>query len=383
MQLAKYGATAEEKRAALSGITGYADSYINTIKSYYATSEEGQKAINSIMTDIGGLDKMIPVEELQLNKLQEIKDAIDAGNLTMPTTLSEANLKVYEKIIEDAKVAGQASFLNPTVENQLRYDAFAKIVLMIDKTSKSGADSTFINALVESVGGATGLQAQVDLIIKDAKFNTNEKDRIIGNILASFNEKTLILNNFEFDVSDAIAKAKALISSSLNGSPVKTGGSASATSTMTADTTSAAWYTASMEETKRKAALQETFTSRTQMENWYATHPEDNPNFQTFTLTKFANGGIANEASIFGESGAEAAVPLPDGRSIPVKIINSSNDASINTAETIAELKSQNQKLEVLVNTMMATSKAERDKTQELIDAMNGLRTDTRLKNKA
>ena len=86
---------------------------------------------------------------------------------------------------------------------------------------------------------------------------------------------------------------------------------------------------------------------------------------------------------MFGEAGFEAAVPLPDGRSIPVKIINPSNDSNINTAETIAELKSQNQKLEVLVNTMMATSKAEREKTQELIDAMNGLRTDTRLKNKA
>jgi hypothetical protein len=63
--------------------------------------------------------------------------------------------------------------------------------------------------------------------------------------------------------------------------------------------------------------------------------------------------------------------------------MNHSNDASINSEETIAELKAQNNKLETLVNTLMATSKAERDKTQELIDAMNGLRVDTRLKNKA
>ena len=100
------------------------------------------------------------------------------------------------------------------------------------------------------------------------------------------------------------------------------------------------------------------------------------------TMPKFANGGIANKASIFGEAGAEAAVPLPDGRSIPVTLYNASNDSSVNSAETIAELKSQNQKLEILVKTMMATSKAEREKTQELIDAMNGLRTDTRLKAK-
>lgn len=33
---------------------------------------------------------------------------------------------------------------------------------------------------------------------------------------------------------------------------------------------------------------------------------------------KFALGGIADRPSIFGEAGPEAAVPLPDGRSIPV-----------------------------------------------------------------
>lgn len=34
----------------------------------------------------------------------------------------------------------------------------------------------------------------------------------------------------------------------------------------------------------------------------------------------FADGGIANRPSVFGEAGPEAAVPLPDGRSIPVTL---------------------------------------------------------------
>ncbi len=34
----------------------------------------------------------------------------------------------------------------------------------------------------------------------------------------------------------------------------------------------------------------------------------------------YAKGGIADQASIFGEDGAEAAVPLPDGRRIPVSL---------------------------------------------------------------
>lgn len=37
-------------------------------------------------------------------------------------------------------------------------------------------------------------------------------------------------------------------------------------------------------------------------------------------LPRFAGGGVARSASIFGEAGPEAAVPLPDGRRIPVDL---------------------------------------------------------------
>jgi hypothetical protein len=37
-------------------------------------------------------------------------------------------------------------------------------------------------------------------------------------------------------------------------------------------------------------------------------------------LKRFAGGGISTSAAIFGEAGAEAAVPLPDGRRIPVEL---------------------------------------------------------------
>lgn len=37
-------------------------------------------------------------------------------------------------------------------------------------------------------------------------------------------------------------------------------------------------------------------------------------------LKKYATGGVANSASIFGEAGPEAAVPLPNGREIPVDL---------------------------------------------------------------
>lgn len=37
-------------------------------------------------------------------------------------------------------------------------------------------------------------------------------------------------------------------------------------------------------------------------------------------MRTFSRGGISNEAAIFGEAGPEAAVPLPDGRTIPVTL---------------------------------------------------------------
>lgn len=38
------------------------------------------------------------------------------------------------------------------------------------------------------------------------------------------------------------------------------------------------------------------------------------------SLPRFASGGVSRSASIFGEAGPEAAVPLPDGRRIPVDL---------------------------------------------------------------
>jgi hypothetical protein len=69
--------------------------------------------------------------------------------------------------------------------------------------------------------------------------------------------------------------------------------------------------------------------------------------YRTGTLATFAKGGIANEASIFGEAGPEAAVPLPDGRSIPVTLSGSfgSNNTPVDNKETVAELKQQTAEL--------------------------------------
>lgn len=49
-------------------------------------------------------------------------------------------------------------------------------------------------------------------------------------------------------------------------------------------------------------------------------------------LPAFANGGVSNTAAVFGEAGPEAAVPLPDGRRIPVdlRMPSGGNDGGVN-----------------------------------------------------
>lgn len=52
-------------------------------------------------------------------------------------------------------------------------------------------------------------------------------------------------------------------------------------------------------------------------------------------LPTFAAGGISNGPSIFGEAGPEAAVPLPDGRRIPVHISQPANSNDSGEGSTV------------------------------------------------
>ena len=60
-------------------------------------------------------------------------------------------------------------------------------------------------------------------------------------------------------------------------------------------------------------------------------------------MKKFAFGGISNEPAIFGEQGIEAAVPLPDGRTIPVSVSGSLTTAMNSLTEAISKLVNADQ----------------------------------------
>jgi tape measure domain-containing protein len=491
MKLAQFGSTAEIKRQALSGITGYADTYINALRNYYASSEEGVNAIEQVIKEVSGLEKGLSIQELQLNKLQDIKDAIDVSAIEIPKGISAESAKLFGDLLAQTKELGAETKANPTVENTLKYDAFASIVLAIDKSAKSGADSQFIDKLILSAAGEKGLTANIGLIVDSAEFSLSQKESIINGVLAEFNSKTITFDKFEFNASEAIAAEVERVNNAwlkvelptavtdnaktsvigLTGGLKDLNGEYDVVITKTTDTgkkivdfsntanntkfglnqesvdgTIASFKQITDSANAAKAAMDslaivglsdeqtlkssvyagttnntsitpvapaglstgESALARTynnQQLLYWAEYQKDEylldriekqlstqnvktlkflPNgMPEYTLEKFAKGGISNKPAIFGEAGAEAAVPLPDGRSIPVTLFNAANDSSTDNAETVAELKEISRKQEIMINTLIAAAQENRKQNETLVTEIEGLRTDTRLRRAA
>jgi hypothetical protein len=91
-------------------------------------------------------------------------------------------------------------------------------------------------------------------------------------------------------------------------------------------------------------------------------------------IPKYASGGITSGISFAGESGPEAVIPLPDGRTIPVRI----NGAADNK-ETVAELKEQNRLLMAILRTQQAGFSGVIDEQKKGNKSMGALESKTRL----
>ena len=99
---------------------------------------------------------------------------------------------------------------------------------------------------------------------------------------------------------------------------------------------------------------------------------------ETPGLGAYASGGITNRPSIFGDAGWEAAVPLPDGRTIPVtlKIPDEANNMNISSAVNNRDSKDLLDELQLLnknIATLITHSKTNVDVSRSNLDAIKGL----------
>ena len=91
-------------------------------------------------------------------------------------------------------------------------------------------------------------------------------------------------------------------------------------------------------------------------------------------LGYFAKGGVTNQPSIFGEAGWEAAVPLPDGRTIPVTIKQVPAQKQSNDDVVAIIVESTEALLEALARLQAATTSEQRkttNATQKTSDKIN------------
>lgn len=97
-------------------------------------------------------------------------------------------------------------------------------------------------------------------------------------------------------------------------------------------------------------------------------------------LGAYASGGVTNKPSIFGEEGWEAAVPLPDGRTIPVTLSMPDEMKNLNmnvaSAADNASSKDLLDELQLLnknIATLITHSKSNVDINRSNLDALKGL----------
>lgn len=112
----------------------------------------------------------------------------------------------------------------------------------------------------------------------------------------------------------------------------------------------------------------------------FGTAPSLNPG--AVQLAGFAKGGITTRPAIFGEAGPEAAVPLPDGRSIPVDMrgggfVNEINVINNNNSDvSVTESRGSNGKniINVVLDAVARDMTTPGGKTNRALKNMNGKR---------
>jgi tape measure domain-containing protein len=79
--------TADQKRTALSGITGNADQYIQAIRNFYGSNKESADLIQGVIDQVSALPEALDVQQLQLNALDAIKNSVDGVGLDVGSVL--------------------------------------------------------------------------------------------------------------------------------------------------------------------------------------------------------------------------------------------------------------------------------------------------------
>jgi tape measure domain-containing protein len=172
---------AESKRDALSKLTYYADSYISNLEKAYGANNAAA-AIEEVVNKVSGYETL-NIEDLQLGVLKDIKEGVHKfpSSLDALTTAIATSKAVYDA--------------NPTLANEIKLDALAKIGLQLESMTIKGADESFIKSLVGSITSDKGMIAQIDLAINS---DIADKKTVVDGIVNNLGSLSLTIGGLSF-----------------------------------------------------------------------------------------------------------------------------------------------------------------------------------------
>ena len=300
--------SAEEKRTALSGITGVADTLINSLKNYYGSSQTGQDAIYKIVDKVSALNTNVDIPSLQLGVLEQIREGI----YTLPSGLSETQSKFIQGLATTTQNLEKAYQLAPTSDNNLKADTSAKIFLMAE--AAAGKGSAFIDDFIKnynSAGGTGGLFAAVSLVVKDATLDSATKQTVMDNVLNNFN--TMTITNVHFD---GVAAAQTAINAGIKSMTIEP-------VYLKADTTNA-------DNTIVKITSKDGSLGKYDNSSFTSTlNAKDNASAVVGSVDKNGNStGVTGKVLAFGALDKSATIGITDNASSPLATIKTAAESA-------------------------------------------------------
>lgn len=343
--------SAEQKQAALSGITGVADTYIAAIRSNYASTKEGQELINQVVEQVSGLTTTVDVQQLQLGVLQQIREGVHA----LPTGISDTQKTFFESLATKIDAAQAAYLAAPTAQNDLYANTLTKEWTMAVDYAQKG--SGFLDAYIRSFDGATGLDAAVNLIFSDKSLNPVQAQTAIDNVLS----KVISLVNIEVVPHFLTTVAQREIDKQialLNPPPIylsiDTTSAIADIQTVTNSAIDTIKIVNSLSDLSSLTAVKADYNVPEMLQTVTSQLMQSSP----FTVEPKQGGGIPTDSPILKRLSS---------------VNSSSNDSSVDMKETVDELKKNTAKLEELVKQTTALLKLQMAANQELIDKMNSM----------
>ena len=139
---------------ALAGITSTADSYISSIKGFYASTQAGQDLIKGVIDKVTALPQKLTVFDLMLERLVNIENGIYG----IPRGMSaEAGINM-QNLVDAIEAARLKAKDNPTATafDGFALDKLAGLMLSLESAQNNGLKGDKYEQMVASVAGTAG-----------------------------------------------------------------------------------------------------------------------------------------------------------------------------------------------------------------------------------